>query len=206
MAKKITQAQFADLLEVSRPLINKALKTGRLTKSVTRTDQGDILIDVVAGVMEFYNNANLAKDNNGDHIRPHAPTSSQQGHMPLDESNEMERHYSALLKQLDYLERAKTLMPADKYKLETFQAFRTTRDALLYMPQALIGEIKSKMIDLIRQAFGDEAVANTQKAIEVASGELKVSIKGEMKKALFHISSKITTHDAQPELLIGGPE
>lgn len=188
MAKKITQAEFADLLEVSRPLIIKAVKTGRLSKSITR-DGTKVWIDVVAGVLEFYHNADLTKDR-GDFVAPSIPLkeTAAAGTMSIQESNAMDRHYTALMKQLEYSEKAATLMPADKFKIETFQAFRAVRDGLLYIPQTISEEVKVKILAMIQSRLGDEQRSSMQSEVDGLSLYFRTHIKSEIKKAILQIA------------------
>jgi hypothetical protein len=197
LAKQLNTVEFADLLQISKQTVSKAIKSGRLSKSVTRVEN-NYLIDAALGVQEFFQNARLDKDHTDRHHLPNQSTSrpSHEDVMPTSESIAMDRHYTALLSKLAYLEKAGTLISAEKYRIEAFQAARATRDAVLYTPQAISAEIKRQVRSFIADRFDEQQIDSYEYEIDDLVARIRIVMKDALTRALRDLADSRFTASA----------
>ncbi len=104
MKSVVSQSEFAKLVHVNRATISRAIeKRTRLNKSIKVVD-GKNCIDLVEGILEWHNNADLRKDR-GDHNLPESSTPTGNGSediKSISDSSKIDSHYSALIRKVLY--------------------------------------------------------------------------------------------------------
>jgi hypothetical protein len=188
----LSQKEFADKIGASKQAVYKAIKNGRLSKSVVIKNDRPF-IDEVEGILEWHNNADLRKDR-GDHNIPESSTptgTSSEDIKSISDSSKIDSHYSALIRKVLYLKETGQLMAAEKFIQEAFQASRTARDSVLYAPQKVSGDIRLLLMELVKNTAEVEELNDFQhQRIDNAVTTIRSLIKSEMIRSMTEISKE----------------
>lgn len=214
MEKIGSAEELGELLGVTGSAIRNAQKNGRFVRSVVPVENHHkerYRYHLALACYEWISNKQHNKDRRGSIASKSAITEQAkafvQAHtgesekkiesvMPLAESNAIDRHYAALLKKVDYHERIKELIPVDKFRQEAFQAARSVRDALSYLPQETSAELKRLTLSLLRKHLAEEGFHKAQKDLDAMTLEFKKIQKASIKKALYElVNSRLGTEE-----------
>ncbi|HYX32597.1 MAG TPA: hypothetical protein VE954_05755 [Oligoflexus sp.] len=190
-SEKVTVSirEFARIVGVAHTVVIRAMKAGqRLQKSVT-SQSGKPKIFLYEGCVEWHNNKDLAKERYSDESPVQTKGLDMGAEMEPTESNRKQRHYVALLAELEFLKEAGKLTTIDKFKTEAFTVSRTLRDNLLYIPNESSNEIKRLVSELLRNHFGEQKLNEAAKDIEAIALSFRVFQKASLTKALRAIVS-----------------
>lgn len=167
-------SEYAALRKVSPAAVSKAVKEGRLLKSVRRAPNGRVeKIDVIIANQEWDKNTDASKVRYRDRqpIEPPpastAPAENLELPLPDVPSSRDARYnhelYKSKLARLEYEQKSGKLVDADAVKNEAFKLARGLRDALMNIPDRLATEltgmtdphaIHQRLSDEIRMALG----------------------------------------------------
>ena len=130
----MSMRDFAESRGVDKETIRQAILAGRMSASVKRKgNRYDI--DPELADQELAQNTDPNKRNN---VRGKTPTAKPANYTQARAVKEM---YAARLMQLDFEERAGTLVKAEEVKLAAFKSARLTRDAMLNIPARVVNEV-----------------------------------------------------------------
>ncbi len=190
--KYVTQAEFAKIIDVNRSTVLRVIeKDTRLSDAIAEKD-GKILIHLVRGILGWYNKADLRKDR-GDHQESKNKSVTINGEkiLTIAESNAIDRHYTALTKKVEFFQTTGQLMSAEKFLKEAFDAARTTRDAVLYIPQKSSPEIKSILIDYTKKMLELEILPESKRdQVDKLVMEIRALLKSNLIAALRELSEE----------------
>jgi hypothetical protein len=151
MAQTIGVVAYAKRRGVSHQAVSKAIATGRLSRSVSRGSGGRCLINVVLADREWGENTD-AQQQRSSHRRPAqvamfpdvpvdtVELGSASGPV-LAKAQAMRVTFLARTAELDYLEKARSLVSADKVSIEAFRVGRTVRDAIMHVPDRVSAQL-----------------------------------------------------------------
>ena len=97
---KVSQAEFARKVNVNRSTIYKAVRNGRLDKSIMKDKSGSIEIDLERGYREWRENRDDSKDNRATSETP-----------SFNESRARREYYAAEMEKLKFEEKCGQLYP-----------------------------------------------------------------------------------------------
>ena len=161
---------LSKLLGVSHVAVVKAVKRGRLSKSIRFNSKGKPEVaDVELAKQEWTQNSGRALLTAGA-LAPVTPpvTAVPPGAASLADAQKMAVEERARKLRLENDARERMLVPAEKVRLEAFEGARIIRDSLLNLPDRLAGELAAdtdpavvwkKLDAAIRQAL-DSAAAS----------------------------------------------
>lgn len=182
---EVSITEFANILGIDQSSVSKAIARGRLKKSVV-IDGLKKRIIVYDGCIEWRDNKDHSKDR-GNGVRVNAELGDDV--MPIEVSVALERHFSALLKQLDFHRESGELISIDKYRVEAFQIARATRDAILYIPVSTSREIQGVMTRLLASYVPPEKLESAQTALEAAASDCRQLLKKALNKSLHELAA-----------------
>ena len=107
---KVDQVKLAEILNVSKMAVSKAISNGRLSKSVRKTTTNKYEIDLVAAIFEWFENADLSKDR-GHH---RAPEIDLEDLLEAKNSRRIREHYQAFREKIEYEKEIEKLIPRDR--------------------------------------------------------------------------------------------
>jgi hypothetical protein len=186
--EEVSFREFARIIGVDHSVVCRAVKRGRLSKSVVGEGERKKVV-IYDGCLEWRDNKDHSKDR-GNGVR--AKTDLPDDIMPIEMSVAIEKHFSALTKQLEYLKEAGDLISIDKFRTEAFQAARTTRDAILYVPVATSDEFKGVLKRLLSKFISPEVLEAAHKDIEATVGEYRLTLKNALTNSLHAIAESLT--------------
>lgn len=133
---------YAKLKGVSPEAVNRAIKSGRLVKSVTRDKKNWPRIDPKLADKEWEENTHqgnslLERKKRAENESAKAQASPSSSYA---NSKAIRENYLARLAKLDYEERSGKLVDAEAVKKEAFKVARTVRDGLLNIPDRVAAE------------------------------------------------------------------
>lgn len=150
----ISVAEFATQRGVSPQAVRKAIKAGRLNRSVERKGPRNYVIDPEVAELEWSRNTepqyqrsaeqiNAGKARaRGEDVEPPGPPPAGKGPAGTYASAKAAAEgYKAMLLKLDYEERTGRLVNAEDMKRVRFESGRRVRDAVLRIGPQMIGEI-----------------------------------------------------------------
>lgn len=129
----VSMREYARLRGLDKEAVRRAVIDGRLSESVSRNGSR-YDIDPQLADKEWRENTDPSKQNNTKGPKVAAPASYTQ-------ARAVKEMYSARLTQLDFEERAGSLVKKEDVKLAAFQTARLTRDAMLNIPARVVNEI-----------------------------------------------------------------
>lgn len=140
--KPITIRDYAKRKGVTRQAINKAINSGRLSKSIIKKDD-QIFLDADLADAEYEVNTNKEKSRKPENIGESFSRGIQgddQKALAMNSRNALVT-YKAKLAQLEYNERMGLLVEAQKVRDEMFKTGRVLRDSLLNIADRLGPEL-----------------------------------------------------------------
>ncbi len=147
--------EFARIVGVDHSAVVRAVKAGgRLPGSVAYED-GKPRIIISIGCYEWLSNKKHEKDHG----------TVRRGIMPPDVSSQMDRHYSALLRRIEYEKASGELMPAARQQQEAAEFFRACRDSIWTLPLTVSDIAKSSMVRFVR-GQGDEDLLTMKQLVK----------------------------------------
>lgn len=150
---------------IAHSSLNKAIRLGRITRSIVSEPDGETKIDVEALRVEWAEKSSRRAPTPATRVRqPHAvsiaelddeseaddvPAEFDEGEGGSDAEKYLKARakreaYTAKLTQLKYEEQAGTLVAADQVKKEAFDLARSIRDALFNLPDRLAQEFANE--------------------------------------------------------------
>ncbi|MDQ3233190.1 MAG: hypothetical protein M3Q07_15335 [Pseudobdellovibrionaceae bacterium] len=176
----VSATEFARIVGVDHAAVFRALKNGvRLKNSIIKVN-GKIRIAVCDGCVEWVSSKDERKDHRGG--TTYDPVN---GIMPREISSEMDRHYSALMKQIEYGRACGDLMPAAKYAEHARECLQTCRNTLMNLPLAVSELARPLLFEVVRQLIPADALTpELQKSMDDAVLQLRVTSQKEVRKAL----------------------
>lgn len=129
--------EYARLRGVSAEGVRKAIESGRLVKSVTYDKKGWPKINARLADKEWEENTHQG---NSPYERAKQKEEQSKASSTFAHSKAIKEGYLARLAKLDYEERSGKLVDAEEVKKEAFKLARTTRDALLNIPDRVSAE------------------------------------------------------------------
>ena len=152
----ISVLQAGKMLGVSHEAVRKAIKSGRLVKSVVIDHAGKpkILPSLIAG--EWLRNTDHTQmvNEGGNHLaervsRGEVPVSDGEapsvgGGPDLNQSKRIKAAYEARLAKLSFEEKSGRLVDADGVRVEAFKTARTVRDAIMNIPERLAAQLAAE--------------------------------------------------------------
>lgn len=130
MTKRVSQRALARRLKVDEKAVRKAIKRGRLQKSVRRGKNGQVSIDPKLAAAEWKDNA--AKPTPDE--KPSALVEVQR-QVGLQRARQLEISNEARLGRL---------VSAERVKREQFEALRMIRDAVLNVPTRIAAQVAAE--------------------------------------------------------------
>jgi hypothetical protein len=148
MAQTIGVVAYAKRRGVSHQAVSKAIATGRLSRSVSRGSGGRCLINVVLADREWGENTD-AQQQRSSHRRPAQVAMFPD--VPVDTVElgsasgpvlaKAQAMRVTFLARTAYLEKARSLVSADKVSIEAFRVGRTVRDAIMHVPDRVSAQL-----------------------------------------------------------------
>lgn len=129
----VSMREYARLRGLDKEAVRRAVIDGRLSESVTRNGSR-YDIDPQLADKEWRQNTDPSKQNN-------TKGPKLAGGASYSQARAVKEMYSARLTQLDFEERAGSLVKKEDVKLAAFQTARLTRDAMLNIPARVVNEI-----------------------------------------------------------------
>jgi hypothetical protein len=171
--------EFSRIAGVDPSAVSRAAKAGkRLTsKSVSRDSNGDPRITILYGCYEWLQYKDERRE------KKTGSTSSVPGIMSREAAGDIDRHYSALMKQLEFGKACGELLPLSKFNQQAGECLRACRDTLTNLPLVLSELSRPLMLRLMR-IDGQEVGPDIQKQMDDAVLQLRVTAKREVRKAL----------------------
>ncbi len=179
MKERVTASisEFARIVGVDHKAVQRSIERGgRLEKSLVK-QKGRIRIAVCEGCVEWV----LNKDDRRDHTGK--GNSGTAGIMPREVSSEMDRHYSALMKQLEYDKACRKVIPVEKYIEEARECLQTFRDTMTNVPLIVSEQLRPMLLGILRANSEDISPAE-HKLLEDSVLQLRLVAKREVRKAL----------------------
>ncbi len=173
--------------------MSRAISSGRLRKSVV-VDGDKKRIIVYDGCLEWRESKDHSKDRgNGVLASTDLPTEI----MPVELSVSIDRHYTALMKKVEFLRETGELTSVDKFRQETFMAARAARDAVLTVPVTTNREIYGIIIRLVSSPISTGNTEEIQKAAEAAANECRQLLKKSLSKALQGLANYLLNPESE---------
>jgi hypothetical protein len=173
-----TIREFARIVGVDHAAVVRAVQGGtRLTDSVIR-ENGKVRIVVAQGCYEWIMHKEELKDS-----RERKKKNRTAGVMPRDVSAEMDRHYTALMKQLEYDRACKKVIPVEQYIEEARECLQTFRDTMTSIPLVVSEQFRPMLLRILRDE-GADITPEKNKLMDDAVLQLRISVKREVRKAL----------------------
>ncbi len=186
MEKQMTASisEFARIVGVNHAAVIRAVRDGvRLSESVIHEQDGKTRITIATGCYEWIANRNESKG--GARSRSATP-----GIMSRDKSAQMDRHYAALMKRIEYRKSCEELIPLANFERQVCESIQTCRDTFLQVPLLASELTRPYFLRLIRDQ-GDSIIQEKQKEIDDAVIQIRLAIRKEVCKALDHASDMI---------------
>jgi len=149
--------EYAQHRGISPQAVRKAIKEGRLSKSVTEVN-GQRVIDVVLADVEWKQNTQHSKRRPPEVINAGkaaaqglAPPMQPQGagvELNYSKARAVREHFAAKMGELEYREKAGQLVRADEVKNATFKTMRLFRDAVQNIPIRVVNELAAIVGDV----------------------------------------------------------
>lgn len=145
----ITVAEYARQKGVSHEAVRKAVKVGRLSRSVVFDAKGKPRLDPALADQEWAANT----DNSQQRVpavapsrqpEPEAQAAPEQRTGTFQQARTLREAYMARLAKLEYEEKSGKLVQADAVKNEAFKTARMVRDNLLNIPDRVAGELAAE--------------------------------------------------------------
>ncbi len=158
MSEGCTLAEYARHRGVTQQAVSMAIRDGRLHDSIDSSNPKRLRIaDIDAADREW--------DEKSDNTRK--PNGAGQFGAQLQENAAREKHFRALLAELDYKKRAGELVPADEARAAVIEKFTAVKTKLLGIP----ARIKQRLphIELADVQVIDELVRETLE--DLANGD-----------------------------------
>lgn len=165
----ITAADFAKLKKVSKPAVSKAIKSGRLKDAVVNQGGRSWLHQERAFDL-WERNTDPSQQFRGDKVEEIVATPD--GEIPsFNASRARTEHLKAELLQLEFDEKAKTLVKSDEVKADWLQIVTIARTKVLGIPSKAKQRIPdldtnamTMLEEIVRETLEDLAVENVQAA------------------------------------------
>ena len=165
----ITAADFSRLKKVSKAAVHKAMSSGRLSGAVLEQDGRKWLHQEKAFAL-WERNTDPAQQFRGDKVEKIVATPD--GEIPsFNESRARTEHLKAELLQLEFDEKAKTLVKSDEVKADWLQIVTIARTKVLGIPSKAKQRIPdldtnamTMLEEIVRETLEDLAVENVQAA------------------------------------------
>lgn len=155
----LSRREYAAHRGVAVSAVQKAIEAGRITLT-------DGKIDPEKADKEWTENTNPAYN---------SPRTNDGLSTPYHKSKIMKTTYDAMLKKLEYEERAGKLIPIAQVQAEAFAAARTARDHLLMIPRCIAPQIINQTnisdIEYILKQEITSALANLSNILKGNKGE-----------------------------------
>ncbi|RYZ82654.1 MAG: hypothetical protein EOP04_21610 [Proteobacteria bacterium] len=180
--------EFAKIVGVNHSVVVRSIQRGgRLEQSVI--SEGDTKkIFVYAGCVEWHLNKDLRKDQSSNSFEDE---SIDQEEMSVADAVRKQRHYDALLSELEFLKEAGKLYSIEKARVEMSTIARATRDNFLYLPVECESEIKRLVFNLIRKEFGEAECARLSSKVDEAALGFRIFLKTAIRKILYTLSNDL---------------
>ena len=155
----LSRREYAAHRGVAVSAVQKAIEAGRITLTDGKIDPEKADKEWVENTNPIYNSPRT--DNNSSN--------------PYQKSKIMKTTYDAMLKKLEYEERAGKLIPIAQVQAEAFAAARTARDHLLMIPRRIAPQIINQTnisdIEYILKQEITSALANLCNILKGNKGE-----------------------------------
>ncbi|MDQ3234200.1 MAG: hypothetical protein M3Q07_20530 [Pseudobdellovibrionaceae bacterium] len=194
---QVSLSDFANIIDVDPSAITRAISRGRLKRSVVMDGDRKKIV-VYDGCLEWRDSKNHSMDR-GNGVRADADLGDNI--MPIEVSTAMDRHYTALIKQLLFLKDAGELISIDKFRTESFQTARATRDSILYIPVSTSHEFQGILSRLLANYLSHEELKGAQKAITAAASEFRQVLKSSLSKSLHDIAAHLSDENESDKTL-----
>lgn len=165
----ITLTAFAKMRGVSTEAVSKAVRVGRLSKSVSWTKSGMPRLDPDIAAQEWESNTDSAQQRVRSVPPPRQsepepePTSTGPQAATFQQARTLREAYMARLAKLEYEEKTGSLVRADAVKNEAFRIARVVRDSLLNIPDRIAGDLAAEDDQF---AVHQKLTAELRKALE----------------------------------------
>ena len=147
----ITVAEYARQKGVSHEAVRKAVKVGRLSRSVVFDAKGKPRLDPALADQEWAANTDNSQQRVPAVAPPRQPDpepETQAAPEPrtgtFQQARTLREAYMARLAKLEYEEKSGKLVQADAVKNEAFKTARMVRDNLLNIPDRVAGELAAE--------------------------------------------------------------
>lgn len=147
----ITLTEFAKICGVSTEAVSKAVRVGRLSKSVTWSKANKPRLIPELAEQEWAANTDSAQQRVRAVPPPKAPepevekTAGEQRTATFQQARTLREAYMARLAKLEYEEKTGSLVRADAVKNEAFRIARVVRDGILNIPDRIAGDLAAEM-------------------------------------------------------------
>jgi phage terminase Nu1 subunit (DNA packaging protein) len=151
----MTQVEYAKHIGVSQPRIAQLKKTGALKKAFKKIG-GRQLIDIQKADKLMKENLNIvaqdayrrtkdkkAKPIKKQTVKQEKIQAADFSKLTINEAQQEQARYKAALLKLKYEQKSKLLVSAEQVEKDFFTIARTTRDAILSVPDRLAAELAS---------------------------------------------------------------
>jgi phage terminase Nu1 subunit (DNA packaging protein) len=147
-AARVGVVAYAARRGVTHQAVSKAIASGRLSRSVTRTPSGKYEIDPDEADREWAGNTDPQQQRERHRsaqaaLFPDAEVNGRDSPAApvLAKAQAMRVTFLAKTAELDYLEKSRSLVSADKVTVEAFRVARTVRDAILNVPARISAQL-----------------------------------------------------------------
>ncbi len=166
MTEYVSAANLAEQLKISKPAVTKAIKIGRLTKSVRKKDNGRYEVNLEEALKEWRDNS-LGEVGIENSLDESDVKKALANFDDLDEkdvpnyytSKAVKEYYLGKLAKLEYEYKAGKLVSAEEQEKEGFKLGRIIRDGILNIPERISADLFSqKTMDDVYQLLRKEIV------------------------------------------------
>lgn len=150
----VTLTAYAKSKGVSTEAVSKAVRVGRLSKSVVFTDKGKPRVIPEIADQEWHASTDPSQQRvpavppprpePGPEPEPDQPAASEPKTATFQQARTLREAYMARLAKLEYDEKSGLLVRADSVKNEAFKVARTVRDNMLNIPDRIAAELANE--------------------------------------------------------------
>ena len=149
----VTQKEFARRVNVTPPAVSHALKSGRISALPSGK------INYTTEVINWFRNRDISKVRGG----PDEEGGTQE--QPLAKAKLVKETYTAKLRQVQYEQRAKILIPKEDVAASILKYCRVVRDAVTTIPDRVSSETAASLSKYLQSVLKDSTTKATAEKI-----------------------------------------
>lgn len=187
MAELVSQREFARRVGVSSTAVQKALRNGRISATPDGRIDFESQIKNWKGLKDQskertaphekqkQNNRKKPKPERGERYDPvdHTPSphDASQSLNSYQQAKTAKEIYSAKLRQVEYEEKMKILLPRDDVKAAIYRFCRIVRESITNIPDRVASEVAARLVDYLRPLLLKHL---SQKTVDAIINDIRV--------------------------------